>query len=120
MGKMEGENLTHDWRQQRHWTCNSQAVCKRGRVRLHHGAPSRIWPPRPSIILRCPMLLITNTLRPDATELSLPSSDQVMETQTRQRPVKGTSTAQVASHDVPLLCDVRAAPSLCDISALFV
>ncbi len=55
------------------------------------------------------MLLITNTLRPDATELSLLSSDQVMGTHTRQRQVYGTSTVQVANHDVPLLCEVRAA-----------
>jgi len=45
----------------------------------------------------------------NTTELSLPSSVQVMETHTRQRPEKGTSTAQVASHDVPLLCEVRVA-----------
>ena len=62
----------------------------------------------PSRILRCLMLLITNTLRPHATERSL-SSDQVIGIHTTQRQVYGTSTVQIANHDVPLLCEVRAA-----------
>jgi len=36
-------------------------------------------------------------------------NDQVMGTHTRQRQVYDTSTVQVANHDVPLLCEVRAA-----------
>ena len=63
----------------------------------------------PSRILRCPKLLIPNTLRLDTTKLSLLSSDQVMETHTRQRQVYGPSAVQVAIHDVPLLCEVQAA-----------
>ena len=63
----------------------------------------------PSRILRCPMLLITNSLRPNTTKLSLLSSDQVMETHTRPRQVYGTRAVQAAIHDVPLLCEVQAA-----------
>jgi hypothetical protein len=55
-----------------------------------------------------------------ATELYLLSSVQVMGTHMRQRQAYSTSTVQVANHDVPLLFEVRVAPSLRDINALFV
>jgi hypothetical protein len=68
------------------------------------------------------MLLMMNTLRRDATELSLLSSDQAMGSRATQRQVCGTGAVQVANHDVCAIA-VRGssrAASLLDINALFV
>ena len=88
----------------------SRAAITRGSLRKMRPNRSQLTGfPLPLENLRCPMLLITNSLRPNTTKLSLLSSDQVMETHTRPRQVYGTRAVQAAIHDVPLLCEVQAA-----------